>query len=147
MMVDESIPSGARSGPLPNPSVLAFSISAAHRITRRVSSPGPSTRAAEHQQVGDHPEGHPPLHPGETTIPTSPEPVASLQGADPPFRAGAPSESGSNAARAAFSALPGQDDQTHSVIARRLVIGSGGEPAIGDREARRPPEELFVSDE
>src|SRR5260370_1275632 len=123
------------------------SIWACGSITRSLSR-RPRARPAEHHEVvGEDAEAHPPLHPGEAAIPAATQAVAPLQDANATFRASAPSQRGSIAARAAFSAVSRQDDVTHLVIARRLLIGARGETAIRDRQTRRPSEELLVSDQ
>src|SRR5436309_13782692 len=74
-------------------------------VTRSLSRGSRARPAEHHEVVGKDAEAHPPLHPGEAAIPAATQAVAPLQGADAAFRAGAPSERGSIAARAAFSAL------------------------------------------
>jgi hypothetical protein len=108
-------------------------------------SPCPRTRPTERQEVvGEDAETHPPLHPQEAAIATASEAVAPFQGADASFRAGPPSEGGSNATGAGFPVLSRQDHGPHATLARELFIGARSESPIGDRQPGRSAEELHM---
>src|SRR6516165_709229 len=148
MIVDEPVASGAQSRALSHRSVLASSNFAAHRVTRRLPSPGPSPGAAQDQQVvGDDPEAHPALHPEEASIAAASEPVAALQGADASFAAGSPFQRGANGAGAPLPALPRQDHPTHAPSGRGPLIGGRGKAAVGNGQEGGAAEELLVPNE
>ena len=146
-MVDESIPSGARCHPLSHPSVLAFSIFRAHRVIRQLSSPSPSIRSAQDQQVVcDHPEAHPPLHPQEPLIRQRRRPwrrFRALMRPSQPVRHFSAARTARE--RPSRRCLGRTARRTPWSAAAR--IGGRGKAAIGDGQARGAAEQLRVPDQ
>src|SRR5437870_742621 len=115
---------------------------ARHRFRRGGSWPG----AAEHQQViGDDPEPHPALHPALAVVPAAPEPMTTLERADPSFAPRAPAERRAGDPRALLAGLPRQHDVPDPAILRRAFIRARGEAAVGDGELRGAIEERNVT--
>src|SRR5947209_7032157 len=121
-----------------------FCISPTHCTEGR---PGGSwSGAAEHQQViGDDPEPHPALHPALAVVPAAPEPMTTLERADPSFAPRAPAERRAGNPRALLAGLPRQHDVPDPAVLRRAFIRARGEAAVGDGELRGAIEERHVA--
>jgi hypothetical protein len=98
----------------------------------------------DEQVVRDHAESDPALHAKQAVITAASQAVATLEGADAPFRAGAPSQGRSHRPWAPFSTLPREHDGPDLMRTGDLNVGRRGEPSIGHGQARGPAEELFV---
>ena len=59
---------------------------------------------------GDDPEAHPALHPALAVVPTAPEPMTTLERADPAFDPGTPAESRAGNPHTRLAGLPRQHD-------------------------------------
>src|SRR4029453_8488495 len=120
-----------------------ISASLPHTTLRRGGSwPG----AAEDEQIiGDDPEAHPALHPALTVVPTPPEPMTTLERADPAFDPGTPAERRAGNPRARLARLPRQYDVPDPAILRRAFIRARGEAAVGDGEPRGAVEKRNVT--
>src|SRR5437016_9063860 len=115
---------------------------ARHRFRRGGSWPG---AAGRRQVIGDDPDPHPALHPALAVVPAAPEPMTTLERADPSFAPRAPAERRAGNPRALLAGLPRQHDVPDPAVLRRAFIRARGEAAVGDGELRGAIEERHVT--
>src|SRR5256886_15202009 len=84
-------------------------------------------------------------HPALAAVPAPPEPMTTLERADPSFAPRAPAERRAGNPRALLAGLPRQHDVPDPAVLRRAFIRARGEAAVGDGELRGAIEERHVT--